>query len=560
MRNWRGSARFCLALAVALAPSNGARAQLLVATTPGDSPAVSRAELAYASGAGVPVTWLSLRIERGPVAVVAALPEDAVADSALDAWLAALERTASPNVLLPTGARGCKDTERFVHVGWPRSPGAVETALSLARAEDVQAALDEQGLDLDAALPEASRYLLWSWPQGTAAQTTRTLRVVGGAGPLALVPGGGFPVLVNALTRGPEMLPDELKDDQLRVTFVSGKPAQTDYLERLQLWLDERPEPLLEMRARGPVFDWSIYDDQLSLAPLVRAYAVEAGSELPRFDVDACSDQLRALRDPQAPAPSACGEARDAELALSAVGSEQVTLQRYALSARIGLTGGRAQGGGEPNAPLLRAERWDGTQCESDAGAIVVEPPRQGGGSSGPKGSDGNTTVVVEETVVTDPTPHSEVSCGSSTQSEQGYYASDRDDSCSGSSSSSCSSTDDGCSGDSSSSSSSSSDDSCSGNSSSSSSSSDSGCSSDSSSSSSDRDGGCDSSTSDENGGYDGDTCTNKAAPGAEPAQSGPAAQAGLSGPVRPRRLKTSLWTLAFVAVMLPIRRRKRRL
>jgi hypothetical protein len=559
MRNWRGSARFCLALALALAASNDARAQLLVATTPGDSPAVSRAELAYASGAGVPVTWLSLRVERGPVAVVAALPDDAVVDPALDAWLAALERTASPNVLLPTGATGCKNSERFVHVSWPRGPGVLETALVLGRAEDVQAALDEQELSLEAALPEAARYVVWSWPQDTKAQTTRTLRVQGGAAPLTLDPGGGFPVLVNALTRGSEMLPDELKDDQLRVTFVSGKPSQTDYLDRLLLWLDERPEPLLEMRARGPVFDWSIYDDQVSLAPLVRAYAVQAAKELPRLDVDACSDQLRALRDPEAPAPSACGEARDAELALSAVGSEQVTLQRYALSARIGLTGASSQGGGEPNAPLLRAERWDGTQCESDAGTIVVEPPRQGGGSSGPTGTDGNTTVVVEETVVTDPTPHSEVSCGSSTQSEQGYDASDRDDSCSGnSSSSSSSSSDDSCSGNSSSSSSSSSDDSCSGNSSSSSSSSsdDSGCSSD-SSTSRDRDGGCDSSTSDENGGYDGDTCTNKAAPGAERTQK---TQAGLSGPIRPRRLKTSLWTVAFVAVMLPIRRRKRRL
>jgi hypothetical protein len=369
-------------------------------------------------------------------------------------------------------------------------------------------------------------------------------------------------VLVNALTRGAEMLPDELKDDQLRVTFVSGKPSQTDYLERLHLWLDERPEPLLEMRARGPVFDWSIYDDQISLAPLVRAYAVQAARELPRLDVDACSDQLRALRNPEAAAPSACGEAHDAELALSAVGSEQVTLQRYALSARIGLTDARAQGGGEPNAPLLRAERWDGTQCESDAGTVAIEPPRQGGGSSGPTGANGNTTVVVEETVATDPTPRSEVSCGSSTQSEQGYYAGDRDDSCSGSSSSSRSSNDDSCSGDSSSTSdSSSTDDSCSGSSSSSrSSNDDSGCSSDSSTSSRERDGGCDGSTSDENGGYDGDTCTNKSAPGAERTQTATATLAGPRAPARPRRLKTSLWTVAFVAVMLPIRRRKRRL
>jgi len=52
-----------------------ARAQLLVATTPGDPPAIAHAELAFASGAGTPVTWLSLRIARGPVALVARYPK-----------------------------------------------------------------------------------------------------------------------------------------------------------------------------------------------------------------------------------------------------------------------------------------------------------------------------------------------------------------------------------------------------------------------------------------------------------------------------------------------------
>ena len=60
MRSSRGSVRFVLALFAGLASAGSARAQLLLATTPGDPPAVTHAELAYAAGAGTPVTWLSL--------------------------------------------------------------------------------------------------------------------------------------------------------------------------------------------------------------------------------------------------------------------------------------------------------------------------------------------------------------------------------------------------------------------------------------------------------------------------------------------------------------------
>ena len=79
MRTTRGSVRFVLAMLAGLASAGSARAQLLVATTPGDAPAIAHAELAYAAGDGTPVTWLSLRIARGPVALIAALPQDAVA-------------------------------------------------------------------------------------------------------------------------------------------------------------------------------------------------------------------------------------------------------------------------------------------------------------------------------------------------------------------------------------------------------------------------------------------------------------------------------------------------
>jgi hypothetical protein len=74
-------------------------------------------------------------------------------------------------------------------------------------------------------------------------------------------------------------------------------------------------------------------------------------------------------------------------------------------------------------------------------------------------------------------------------------------------------------------------------------------CGSDSSSSTTSDD-GCSGDSSSETGGYDGDTCTGSAAP-----RTGPPAQHAQK---RPQRLKTSLWTLAFAALVLPIRRRKR--
>ncbi len=562
MRTWRGSVRFVLASLVALtAPP--AQAQLLVATPPGDPPAVSHAELAYASGDGVPVTWLSLRLARGPVAVVAALPDDTRVETALDSWFAALEATASPNVLMPDQQqRSCKSTARFAHVGWPRDVGAPETALELQSAEDVQAALDEQGVNLSSQLPVAARYLVWSWAGSNEAQTTRTLRVLGGAAPLSLLPGMPFPVLVNAVTRGPVTLPGELPAQRLDVTFQPGEPAQSDYAERLRTWISARSEPLLEMRARAPLFDWTTYADTVSLAPLMQSYATRAAKELKGIDAEACREQLLALREPGAPAASACGEARDAELAVQAVGAEQLTLQRFALSGAAGLEPEKMPGGGDLNEPVLHATHFDDQRCEPKPDpVVVVDPPLRSGTDASQ--DQGSSEIVETPVTVHETTTPVEVSCGSSTESERRDEVSDdsgcssdtsstsssdgdtRSDSCSGDSSSSSSSDDDTradtCSGDSSSSSSSdTSDDSCSGDSSSSSS-------SDSSSGS-----GC---SSDSSSGYDGDTCTASAAPGGEHTQK---SQAGLHASTRPKRLKTSLWTLAFAAVMFPIRRRKR--
>jgi hypothetical protein len=565
MRTLRGSVRFALLAALGIGATARADAQLLVAATPGDPPAIAHAELAYAVGAGTPVTWLSLRMQRGPVALVAALPEGAEAEPALDAWFQALEVTASPNVLLPRDATDCGRDGSFVHVSWPRGSGVTANELTLSTPEDVASALDEQGLTLDGKLPPAGRYLLWSWPASEHEQTTRTLRVLGGAAPLTFTPGMPFPVLVTSVTRGATSYAGELGTEQLKVTFQAGDLANTDYRERLREWLDVRPEPLLEMRARGPLFDWSIYEDKVSLAPLVRSYAAKAAQELPELDVDACSDQLRALRDPEAPEASACGDARDASLALAAAGSELATLQRFAISAGMGLSPSDARAGGEPTVPLLRAQLLDDAACATEPVPPRSPQPQPVTGAGGGNKSGGTTTVVVEETVTEDET-QPEAGCGSSTPQQEGYYADDgnRDSTdCSSdtSSTSESDSSDDSCSGDTSSTSDGSSDDSCSGDTSSTSdSNSDSGCSSDTSSSSNDSssDTSCDGG-SDESSSYDGDTCTGSAAPGAERRQKAEATLTGRPRTSRPRRVKTSLWTLGFAAFLWPIRRRKRR-
>jgi hypothetical protein len=567
MRSWRGSVRFGLATLVGLSCAGSASAQLQVATTPDQPLAVAHAELAYATGAGTPVTWLSLRVRRGPVAIVAALPPDASAEVGLDAWFAALELTASPNVTLPRNATNCGQTGSFVHVAWPRSAGAPPTELSVENREDAAAALQAQGLSLAGELPQAARYLIWSWPPADSEQTTRTLRIVGGAAPLALLPGVSFPLLVSSVTRGAVALPTELLNRELSVTFVADRRPSNDYVERVQQWLGSRPEPLLEARAQTPLFDWTIYDDTVSLGSLVANYAARAARELPELDADTCGDQLRALRAPEAPSAAACGDATDASLALAAAGSERPTLQRFVLAGFNGFAPADAVEGGLASPPVIRAQRLDDSACEIE---IINQPPR-GTTRDDPPVPHGTTTVVVDETVVVEDS-HTEVSCGNGQPPPDDRYYGSSDDSCSSdTSSTSDTESSDACSGDSSSSSSS--DDSgCASDSSSSSSSDDSGCASDSSSSSSSDDSGCGSdsssssndssdsscSGSSESSGYDGDTCTGAAAPGAERTQKASAGLSSRQGAQRPRRLKTSLWSMAFVALVLPIRRRKR--
>ena len=551
MCSWRGSVRFVLATLVGLGCAGSARAQLQVVTTSGEPPAIGHAELAYASGAGRPVTWLSLRVQRGPVAIVAALPPDVSADMGLDAWFSALELTASPNVTLPKTATNCGDTGLFAHVAWPRSGSTPPTTLIVQTPEDVAVALDGQGLSLPGALPEAERYVIWSWAEADYEQTTRPLRIVGGATPLTLLPGVRFPLLVNSVTRGPVALPAERQNSELSVTFMAAQRPESDYVARVREWLGTRPEPLLEARGRALLFDWSIYDDTVSLGSLVSTYASRAAKEVEDLDVDGCGQQLRALRDPAAPSAAACGDATDAGLALAAAGSEQATLQRFIVAGLNGFVPADAVEGGDPRPPVLRAQLVDAERC---APFDQPPPPTLVGGISrtdppAPHGT--TTTVVVDETVVVDDS-RTEVSCGGSPQPEpeDSYYGSSSNDSCSAdTSSTSETESNDACSGDSSSSSS---DDSGCASDSSSSSSDDSGCASDSSSSS---DSSC-SGSSDSS--YDGDTCTGAAAPGAERTQKATAGLGRRQGAHRPRRLKASLWSMAFVALVLPIRRRKR--
>ena len=567
MRSWRGSVRFVLATLVGLSCAGSARAQLQVATAPDQPLAIAHAELAYATGAGTPVTWLSLRVQRGPVAIVAALPADASADAGLDAWLSALELTASPNVVLPRGATNCGQADSFVHVAWPHGGGILPTELSVQTAEDAAAALEALGLSVAVELPRAERYLIWSWPATDSEQTTRTLRIVGGAAPLALQPGVSFPLLVSSVTRGAAALPGELFNRELSVTFVANRRPGSDYVERVREWLGTHPEPLLEARARTPLFDWAIYDDTVSLDSLVASYAKRAAKELPDLDADACGDQLRALRDPEAPSAAACGDATDASLALAAAGSELATLQRFVVAGYNGFAPADAVERGLPSPPVVRAQRLDDAACP-----ILNQPlPRTPVGGvprdAGQPAPRDAAPVVIEETVVVDDS-RTEVSCGGSPQPERedSYYGSSSSDGC-GSDTSSSSETEssEACSGDSSSSSddsgcasdsSSSSDDSGCASDSSSSSSDDSGCASDSSTSSDSSDSSC--SGSSESSGYDGDTCTGAAAPGAERTQRASAGLSSRPSAHRPRRLKTSLWSMAFVALVLPIRRRKR--
>lgn len=550
MRAVRRLVHYCTVLfAVGVVPRSSG-AQLLVVTGEGDSAAIAHAELAYAEGDGPPVTWLSLRVSSGPVAVIAALPKAATAEPGLDAWFAALEKSSSPNVLPPRSALDCVEPPGYAHVTWPRGSGEPASELDLRSADDVATALEDQGLPPLRALPEAEHYAVWSWTRADRERTTRSLRIVGASAPLELTPAGAFPVLVSAVTSEPRQCLGERLNDELSARFLPG--PECNYREVLEEWLAAHDTPLLETRSHGVLFEWAIHGNVVSSPPLADSYGRAASREL-AVDADECARQLLELRHPDAPSPAACGDARDFELALAAAGPERATLQRWAISAAQGFSPLRLQPGGDPRLPLLNARSVADPGCGEPPPPLVVIDPPGGRSVAGP-----TTTTGVEETPVVDATTAGDVGCScspghdpyyddrdSACSSDTSGTSDDGDDACSGDSSSS-SSDHDACSGDSSSSSDDG-DDTCSGDSSSSSSSSD-GCGSDSSSSG---DSGCDGGSEDHS--YDGDTCSGSAAPHAERGQKLQARTA------RPRRVKTSLWSLALVALALPIRRRKRR-
>lgn len=534
MRTLRGFVRLALGGCVGLLSSAPAPAQLLIAE-PAGAAVVRHAELAYAFGADAPVTWLSLRAERGPLALVAALDAGARCDEGLDAWFAALEDAASTRVLPPKGvSSSCGQSLSPLVVAWPRAPGVAPQVVGLQQSEDVRALLEDQGLLPPAELPAADSYVVWSWPELDSEFTTRPLRISGARAPLELLPHASFPVLLSALTRGAMSLEGELGTSELSVSFVVAKQQTHDYHERAAAWLAQHEAPLLELRARGPIFDWSIYDGA-SVPPLVARYARAAARELPQLDGSACADQLGSLREPR-PTPvdlAACGAATDVGLALAAVDSEVATLERLLVSSRRGVSWRAFTPGGESASPVLHAAQLDTSSCVSAAPqpSSPQPSPVAGGSTISPAPS---RELEPEPSVVVVESQPIELDCSGS--SEPTLYQGDEVD-CSSTSSSSASADDD-CSGQSYDSSED-----------------DTDCDSDASASSAGDDGCSGDSTGEGDEGYqgyDGETCTGQAAP-RQPQAAPRQAQAA-----RPRRLRTSLWSLALAALVLPIRRRKR--
>ncbi|HEY6079296.1 MAG TPA: hypothetical protein VIW29_10860, partial [Polyangiaceae bacterium] len=403
MRLQRGLVRLALGGCAGLLASEPAPAQLLIVEPPGGASVVQHVELAYAFGAGGAVTWVSLRAERGPLALVAALDADALCDEGLDAWFGALEEAASTRVASPQGLSSiCGQSLSPLLVAWPRAPGVAPQVVGLRQSEDVRALLEDQGLPLPTALPAAESYVVWSWPKLDGAFTTRTLRISSAGAPLELAPHASFPVLLSALTRGPMTFAGELASSELAVRLVVAKQQTHDYHEQAAAWLSEHDAPLLELRARGPLFDWSFYAG-VSVPPLVLRYAQAAARELPELDGAACSQQLDALRAPRSAADLvACGAATDAGLALAAVDSEVATLERLLASSRNGVSWRAFAPGGELASPVLRARELDTSSCVSapPQPTSVGPSPVSGGVTGSPGASDRDVEPQPTEAVI----------------------------------------------------------------------------------------------------------------------------------------------------------------
>jgi len=557
-----------------------AHAELALATDAAKATVIDHAEMAYSFGDAEPVTWISLRVSQGGVAIVAGLPAGATSDAGLDAWLSALEDTASPRVLPPDGETDCGRLATPLWVSWPRSRGrAASTELTLDSADDVAATLESFGLMLAEPLVASDRYVVWIWEAANAPYTTKTLRIRGAPQPAGLITQLAFPVVVNALTRGAMSYAGERNKQVLDVTFVSGEHPTCDYRQAARDWLVRKNGPLLELRAKGPLFEWSIYDDRLTLAPLLHTYLSRAADDGALQDPTACKRQLSSLRDGATDGGrhgSECGAADDLPLAFGAVDPQSAVLVRLlAPSVARGVAAELFLPGGDPVTPLLRAGELDAAACQGlpEAPPSVQQPVGNGSVALRP-GRESEEAVYDPSVVELAERDAVSVSCSDSPAPERNdepFYDSQDSTDCSSDTGSSSESESTDCSSDTSSSSESESTDCSSDTSSSGDAGSETDCAADTSSSSS-SDESCDTGpeTDESDTGYDGDTCTgsagpepaaphgNQAVPKSEKRSALAPAGARAGRPSRRSRLRLSSWSVAMAAMVLPIRRRKR--
>ena len=169
------------------------------------------------------MTWLSLRVTARAGRAGGRVASRRVADAGLDAWLTALEVTASPNVLLPRSLDQLRADRQLRARGLAACGRRSSRGVAGETPEDVVASLEEQGLALEAELPVAPRYLIWSWPAAEArADDAHAADRRWDPRRSRCCPASPFPLLVSSVTRGAMALPAELLQPRAAVTFVAG--------------------------------------------------------------------------------------------------------------------------------------------------------------------------------------------------------------------------------------------------------------------------------------------------------------------------------------------------
>lgn len=523
--------------------SGSARAEVLIATS--EEAHIDHAEVALAWNGTDVVSWLALRAAGGDFALVVPHAAETELQRGLDAWLSALEETASVRVVPGSSSAPC--SEGPLRMTWPRGKGrAPDAELELSSPEDVRDVLAQHGLETAQSPRAAPLYGVLLW-RGSEAVTTTTLRIQGEHVLEALLARADFPVSVTALTRGAMRMPEETDKRTLEVTYFAGPKPSSDYRELVA----RSAAPLLEMRGSHSLFDWVIFDDLTTVAPLVTRFVDRAKEEID-FDAAACARMLGELRDGAPLEPEACGAARDAALAFAVAPGQSATLARWVGSRRVMLSDAQQWlPGGAPESPLLEAAMLDLSGCEPDDREMVIELPQHDDRHPYPPPAELPEPQPAREEVVPVYAQTVEPGC-SSTPAPECECAPEAEESCS-STSSGASDGDETCASDSSGAS----DDteSCSSDSSGASDD-DETCASDSSSQDDEDCSGGSETEESETTGYDGETCTGQAT--AKPAAQGSAAQPEARAPRR-GRLRLSAWSVGFAALVLPIRRGKRR-